>query len=315
MCDETRVERYHHVAMRALHVIGVLDMVPTYDAAGTHEIDAHPLAGFAAGITNWKGTRAFVVLEDLSPEDLHRVLGNAARYFRGLGEAAYRASAAPEHPRVAELVSRARLAPLPGDLDPKGPYRVVEVGFQRNADDYFHCAVWREDVEIVDVGGPLSDIVASCDVTFDRRTFDDERFVDRLLRAATSGLVSCAQVGLAFDIAESESDLDEWEASLARRDEDRSLAVEIAALLASATGDVAVVSGLGDARRVTLPKVTVSGEVEIVLPEEHYWTAIAEPDAVVAPATKRRERTPPLALAVLFGGAVLLLIAFLMSRR
>lgn len=305
------------LAMRALHVLGVLDMVPTYDEVGTFEIDAHPLAGFAAGITGWKGTYAFVVLEDLTPEDLHRVLGNAARYFRGLGEAAYRASAAPEHPRVAELVSRARLAPLPGDLDPKGPYRVVEVGYQRNADDYFHCAVWRDDVEIVDVGGPLGDIVASCDVAFDAGTFDAERFVDRLLRAATHGLVSCAQIGFAADIADSESDLDAWEAALARHDEGRALAIELAAVLASAKGDVAELPSFGEARRVTLPKVTVSGEVEIVLPEEHYWTVIAEPDDVVTtpPAPKRRERTPPLALAVLCGGAVLLLIAFLLSQR
>jgi len=304
-------------AMRALHVPGVLDMVPTYDETGTVEIDAHPFAGFSAGITSWKGTNAFVVLEDLSPEDLHRVLGNAAKYFGGLGEAAYRTSAAPEHPRVAELVSRARIAPLPSDLDPKGPYRVIEIGFQRSANDYFHVAVWRDDVEIVDIGGPLGDLVASCDVALDRQTFDSERFVDRVLRAATHDLASCALIGLAFDIADSESDLDAWETSLAPHGDDRARATEIAALLTSAKGDVIDLPAFGAASRVTLPKLRISGEVDLVVPEEHYWTVIADRDEPVARPSppKRRERTPPLALAILFGGAVLLMLAFLLSKR
>lgn len=299
--------------MRALHVPGVLDMVPTDDDLGTHEIDVGPAAGFAGGITDWKGSYAFVVLEDLSPDDLHRVIGNAARYFRRHGEAGYRDQDVATHPRVAELVSHARIAPLPQDLEAKGPYRIIEIAFQRNADDSFQCTVSREGKEIAGIGGPLSDIVASSGER--ARSIDRDRLVDRIVRALTHDLASSALVGLAFEIADSEHDLDAWEASLAALPNDRALAIEIAAVLASATEDVALLPMFGEARRTTMPSVRV--RADLVLPEEQLWTVIAEKSAIAPPPapSKRRERTPPLALAVLVLGAVLLVIAFVLSKR
>lgn len=139
----------------------------------------------------------------------------------------------------------------------RGPYRVIEVGFQRNADDFFHLIVSRAQDELVAIAGALSSLVEHIDPLDDN--LDDHRFLDRVMRAATGGVASGAQIALAFemDALASSADLDAWEAELTCSAEDAALATAIVATLHGAgDADSIQLPTYGVARREKLPRLT-----------------------------------------------------------
>jgi hypothetical protein len=177
-------------------------------------------------ITNWKNIYTFVALEDLSLEQRLQYAPQYAEIWKAIARRGasrgYRDDGAElKYPHLTELVSRAKLLLIgsttrsdlgpAGTLPMKGPHRVLEVGFARNADDYFHFTLSRGGAAIASVGGAFFSIEAH---TKPPPADDRDRLIDRILRAGTDGLADSAQIALAFWMSNAER-LDLWEAHLA----------------------------------------------------------------------------------------------------
>jgi hypothetical protein len=307
------------VSRPRLVVPGTLELSPTFVRA-EHEILLGDLAGYlpAEDVTNWKGSYTFGALEDLSFE--HRC--HFAPHFAGewaaiAGDAApqgYRDGVEVRRPHVERLLRRARLLLLDDPwaqehLDPGSTRvvgRVVQVGFTRNADDFFQLELMQGGVARASVSGALSSIEESLDPRPPTR-IGSGRLIDRVLRAATSGLVDSYQISLALWIAHI-ADVDGWEAHLAglaaRAAPHAALASDIKRLLddAPADADTLALPVYGEATRTRLPACTlraaprgddlgaavdVNGSPELALPAESVWTVPeVDQDSVPIPSPR-----------------------------
>lgn len=197
-------------------------------AGAEAEILLGDLAGYRLGedITNWKNSYTFVALDDLSLDDRRRFAPQFAAEWSAIaagenGLQGYRERGA-RRPHLARLLAHARLL-LVGSTDRRdlgpakhvpldGPYRIVEVGFARNADDYFHVTLRQNKKTLASLHGPFFEVFAK---VYDEASFEGrDRLLDRVVRAATNGLADAAQIALAFWMADV-GDLDGWEAHLA----------------------------------------------------------------------------------------------------
>jgi hypothetical protein len=128
-------------------------------------------------VTNWKHVETFVAQSDL-PEDERRY------------------GALAEWPRLQQLCARAPVRIARGAeiaLFRDRDVRVFTIGFARNADDFFSCFVERRGVLIRSVTGAFYEIRRSTNV----EGVDDGALAERILRAATDGVVDGHALALA----------------------------------------------------------------------------------------------------------------------
>ncbi|APR78354.1 Hypothetical protein A7982_03701 [Minicystis rosea] len=265
-----------------LIVPGSIEMLPL-DVGTEHEILCGELAGYLLGedITNWKNSYTFVALEDLSLAERCRYAPHLAAEWAAMapegegGAEGYRShhmsrGDGPRRPHLVKLLSRARLL-LVGSTDRRdlgpaehvrldGSARIVEVGFARNADDYFHLHMRREGKTLASIGGAFYSIFSHLELEGRAQAGVEsrDRLLDRVVSAASEGLADSAQIALAFWMADV-SDLDGWEAHLAavaaRAEPHAELAGAVVRALADAPAyvDAVTLPVYGVARRLTLP--------------------------------------------------------------
>ncbi len=305
---------------------GLLELVPTFVGA-EHEVARHALAGYRLGedVTNWKNSYTFVALDDLSLEDKVRFAPKFEAVWRKLAGSeprgqAYRESAAASYERLKMLLANARLLLVDGtdgrDLAPTlhfpldGGARVIEIGFQRNADDYFQLSVRRgkTKTESVSVYGAFHAVIGSMrpdstEGSGNEDSGNDRQLMDRILRAATDGLVDSAQIALAFWMTDVLS-LELWEEHLTAIDAfaapRRALAERLAAAIDAAPDDADAieVEPWGTVRRRHYPAarlkdsgsqdsleahVQVRGAPHLDLPAESVWILEADDEPLPAP--------------------------------
>ena len=330
----------------------MIELVPTYEGT-SHEVVRGELAGYQLfeDVTNWKNNYTFVALADLSLDERVRFAPRFADVWRALASSprGYREGAPLA--RVTALLARANLL-LVGSTDRRelgpasklrldGPYRVFEVGFVRTADDFFQLRATRGKEELVAISGAFN--------SFESQVADDpeedyvqrRQLADRILRAATSGMVGGAQIALAFmmaDVASAEA----WEAHLAsleeRAEPHRGLAEEVVRAI-EASGDVVEVPTYGVARRTRLEArairsaeskdmlaahVRVGGDTSLALPAEELFEVDVDEDAERPPAMPKelfganrspRARSRARALPFVLIAIALALIVFALARR
>jgi hypothetical protein len=207
-------------------------------------------------VTNWKSIETFVATEDLPANERTRE-----------GLAAF--------PRLRALLESAPIRPVKGPdvtLMRDRDVRVFTVGFARNADDYFSLFVERKGVLIRSITGAfhelrrstLSPELAERDAVWEQlEAHDDFELADRILRAATDGLVTGYSLALArmFEVVatdrrvcrELERELEEIEVRARDRRKD---AEEIVRILREAE-ETTTVPIYGTARCIRHPALTV----------------------------------------------------------
>lgn len=308
-----------------LVVPGVIELVPTYVGAA-HEIVVGPLAGYQLDedITNWKNEYTFVALADLSLEERIRYAPRFEAVWKALSSQpnSYREGGSP-FPHLTRLFGHAQLLLIgstdrrelgaAGDCPLDGPHRIFEIGFVRTADDYFQLRITRRKEVLAALSGAFYSFTAQ--VWDDPEDADATRgnLSDRIVRAATGGVVSGPQIALAFmmvDVASPEA----WESHLAtleaRAEPHRALADELASAIASIDTDVEV-AGYGIVRCTTLPAFTlrssaskdplaasieIAGTSELSLPAEKLFTVDvddAEPLRMPPELFAQRARVTP----------------------
>jgi hypothetical protein len=326
-----------------LVVPGVVELVPTYVGAA-HDVVVGPLAGHQLDedITNWKNQYTFVALADLTLEDRIRYAPRFEAVWRALASSpsSYREGGAP-FPHLTRLFASAELL-LVGSTDRRdvgsaghipldGPYRIFEIGYVRTADDYFQLRATRGKRVLAQLSGSFYSFTEQ--VWPDPEEADATRgnLGDRILRAATGGVVSGAQIALAFmmvDVASAEA----WESWLAaveaRAEPHRALADDLVRAVAQGDAEVAI---YGAVRRIDLPACTlrssdskdplaasvdVAGASELTLPAERLFTVDVDADA--EPPRMPRELfaqrvTPPRAKSGLAGVLLISLFLFVLA--
>lgn len=310
-----------------LLVPGAVELVPL-GVGARHEILLGELAGYLLGedITNWKNTYTFVALDDLSLDDRRRFAPRfadewAANAAAEAGIGGYRDGGA-RRPHLARLLRHARLLLVgstshgdlgpAGEVDLAGPYRVLEIGFQRNADDYFHLHLRRGADTLASIGGALWSILDNMggeEGIVETR----DRAVDRVIRAATGGLADSAQIALAFWMADV-ADAGGWETHLAaiaaKAAPHEALGRDIARILREAPEEAETVElpEYGEARRTWLPacklrsargggdlaaSVEIKGRSRLALPAEAVWTVEeVDPDPPPMPSPQLFRKAP-----------------------
>lgn len=299
---------------------GLLELVPTFEGA-EHEVVRGPLAGYrlSEDVTNWKNTYTFAVLDDLSLEDRVRFAPKFEAVWVALAGSephakTYREGAGSSLKGLETLLSKARLLLVDstdrrdvssaGSFPLDGRARVVEIGFQRNADDYFQLGIRRGKEEIVSVYGAFYEVVGAMTTDSEDGSGNGRELMDRILSAATDGLVDSAQIALAFwmvDVVSAEL----WEEHLANIEDfaaaRRALADRLAAAIDAAPNDADTIelepwgtirrkryaaARLNDSRSNDSLKshVNVRGAPHLDLPEESAWILEADDEPLPAPA-------------------------------
>jgi hypothetical protein len=328
-----------------LVVPGIVELVPTYVGA-EHEIRRGRLAGHQLDedVTNWKNTYTFVALADLSLEEKVRYAPRFAEVWSA-DATGYREHA-PPFPHLRRLLARAELLLIgstsghdvgpAGHVPLDGPHRVIEIGFMRTADDYFQLRVSRGKEVLAAISGAFHSIVAhAAEASESLEDVERQHLPDRILRAATSGLVDGGQIALAFMMADVVS-AEAWEKHLAavdaRAEPHRDLAAEVLRAIEQ-DADVVEVPVFGSARRTRLPArtlrssssddaleahVDVGGSSSLALPAEDVWTL--EADAEEPPrmprelfaAARKPSPAPPRGNPALLLGIVLLVVVLVL---
>ncbi|MGZ3419412.1 MAG: hypothetical protein ACXVEE_16180 [Polyangiales bacterium] len=191
-------------------------------------------------LTQWKALATFARARDLAP------------------------LATPDHPRLAALLAQTTLIQvvsedtLLGLRERKVP--LYEIGFARNADDYFTFVH-----ELRTVSGPFYSLTEGLGED-ELEALDRPLFLDRLLRAASDGTVDGHVIALAMAMGElyaapAREALDSWERELAEIEAhaaaQREDAKSIANALEEAHGDEISIPVYGRARRIHHPAVVL----------------------------------------------------------
>ena len=258
-----------------------------------YEIAMGPIVGheLTTNLTTWDATHRFVALADLSLEERLRYFPTFAEQWRVLDRAAREGISVRLDP-LARVLQKAPLL-LARTIDPQGDYRIVQVGFAagEGAGSFFF-RMRRAGHELARIEGPVAALREAISPPLDpAAAADTERLLDRILTAASEGLVSSRAVTLAFYLAETR-DGAHWAASVVTaREGDPIRAAALVRTLreAEAAGKrTTEVPGFGTAHRetlaafvLTMPEhdldVVIGGHHQLEVPSAPMWVVAAPP--------------------------------------